>query len=116
MPVPSAIRNLVFLGLALSAGWWLRGANSPVLAQHAISSSSHSASTGSGDSLAFQVNGSGPDSTLMVYNPGNHTLYFYPRIGAGNSSVNCSTSFRIDRPGAPIERGGCPVGELLPPH
>jgi len=67
-------------------------------------------------SLAFQMTGVGTQAALTVYNPANRTLYVYPRIGEGNSYVSCSYSFRVSRPGAPIERENCPVGDQLPQH
>jgi len=85
-----------------------------VQAQRASSSSS---ARGAGDgNLAFQMTGAGPDASLTIYNPENHTLYVYSRVGAGNSQINCAYSFRITKPGAPLERENCPIGEFLPPQ
>jgi hypothetical protein len=62
------------------------------------------------------MTGAGPDASLTMYNPENRTLYVYPRIGAGNPQINCTYSFRVTKPGAPLERENCPVGEFLPPQ
>jgi hypothetical protein len=111
----SFIRDLALVGLAAAAGWWWRGGSAVVLAQHASSSSARDSSAGV-SSLAFQMTGTGPQAALTVYNPANQTLYVYSRIGEGNSYLNCSYSFHISRPGAPIERENCPVGDQLPQH
>jgi hypothetical protein len=113
MRVGSVIRDLALVCVAVAVGWWWRGAGTTVLAQH--SSSSSSARGGDG-TLAFQVTGAGPDALLTVYNPDNHTLYMYPRIGSGNSYIGCSYSFKVGNPGAAIQRENCPVGQQAPPR
>jgi hypothetical protein len=100
----SVIRDLALVCIAVAIGWWLRGAGTPVQA------SSSSGST----PLAFQMTGTGPDALLTLYNVDNRTLYVYPRIGAGSSSINCAYSFRVASPGAPLQRDNCPLGELAP--
>jgi|ERR1035437_5052267 hypothetical protein len=109
MQVRSVVRDVALVCLAVAIGWWLRGAGMPVMAQRTGSTSS-----GGDAGLAFQINGSGPDASLTIYNSGNHTLYVYQRIGVGSSYVNCDHSFRIKSPGAPLQRENCPIGELLP--
>jgi hypothetical protein len=120
MRVRSVVRDLVLLCLAVAIGWWGRGANTAVLAQHSSSSPSSSSSRGgsaTGDpTLAFQMTGNGPDAALTLYNPGNRTLYVYERAGAGNSVVNCTYSFAIANPGAAMRRENCPVGDLVPKY
>jgi hypothetical protein len=111
MRLHPVVRDVVLLGIALSVGWWWRGAGTTVLAQR---SSSSSLARGGDSTLAFQMIGTGPDALLTVYSPDNRTLYMYPRIGAGSSTVNCAYSFKVSSPGAPLERENCPVGELLP--
>ena len=101
----SVIRDLALLCLAVAVGWWWRGAGTAVLAQR---------SGGSSSTLAFQMTGVGPDALLTVYNADSHTLYMYPRIGAGSSTVNCAYSFKVPSPGAPLQRENCPVGGLMP--
>jgi hypothetical protein len=110
MGVRGLLRDLTLVAVAVGMGWWGRGANMRVLAQKSSSSSSSRDGTGEG-SLSFQFQGPQPQQSLAIYNPANHTLYVYPRVGQGNSHVSCEYSFRIDRPGAPIDRQNCPVGE-----
>ena len=107
------VRDLALLCLAVAVGWWWRGAGTTVLAQRSSSSSS---ARGGDSALAFQMTGAGPDALLTLYNPDNHTLYMYPRIGSGNSYISCAYSFRVANPGAPIQRENCPVGEQAPPR
>jgi hypothetical protein len=105
----SVARDLALVCVAVAIGWWARGAGTTVLAR------GESLSTTEGN-LAFQLSGVAPETALTVYNPGNRTLYVYPRIGAGNSHISCGYSFSIPNPGAAIERSNCPMGELLPQH
>ena len=119
MRLRSVVRDLVLLCLAVAIGWWVRGANTAVMAQHSGSSTSSSSSRGGSatadpPTLAFQMTGNGPDAALTLYNPGNRTLYVYERAGAGNSVVNCTYSFAIASPGAAIRRDNCAVGDLIP--
>ena len=107
MRMRSVVRDVVLAvavaGLGFSAGWWVRSAGTTVLAESGGSS---------GDGLGFQMIGTGPGSTLALYNPENKTLYVYARAGAGESTVNCTYSFTISAPGAPLQRKNCPVGRL----
>jgi hypothetical protein len=113
MRLRSVIRGLALFCLAVAVGWWWRGAGTPVMAQRSSSSSS---ARGGDSNLAFQLNGTGPDASLTVYNPDDRTLYVYLRVGAGNSYVSCGYSFKVSNPGAPIQRENCPVGAQVPPH
>jgi hypothetical protein len=99
--------------VAVVIGWWFRGADSPVMAQRS-NPSSRGSSADAG--LAFQFIGTGPAAALAVYNPANRTVYMYSEVGKGNSPVNCTYSYAIPSPGAPIERANCPVGDLVPQH
>jgi hypothetical protein len=110
----SVVGGVALLCLTVAVGWWLRGGGTSVLAQRSAYSSSSSAR--GGDSLAFQVTGAGPEASLTVYNPDNHTLYIYPRIGSGNSYISCAFSFKVASPGAPIQRENCPIGDQVPPR
>jgi hypothetical protein len=105
----SVLRDLVLVCAAVAVGWWVRGAGTTVLAR------GESSSTTEGN-LAFQLTGVAPETALTLYNPGNHTLYVYPRISQANSHISCGYSFSIPSPGGPIERSNCPMGELLPQH
>ena len=115
MQIRSAIRELVLVGVAVSVGWWLRGAGTTVLAQRSSSTPARGSSSVE-TPLGFQMSGIGREMGLTIYNPGNRTLYVYPGIGSGNSYVACEYSFTISAPGAPIQRENCPVGELFPQH
>ncbi len=105
MRVGSVVRDLALVCLAVAVGWWWRGAGTAVLA----SSSSSSAEA----NLAFQFVGSGPQQSLAVFNPENHTLYVYPRVAEGNSHISCEYSFTINKPGAAMDRQNCPVGDQV---
>jgi hypothetical protein len=103
----SVVRDLALLCLAVAVGWWWRGAGTAVLAEKSGSSSSADAN------LAFQFVGSGPQQSLAVFSPENHTLYVYPRVGEGNSHISCEYSFTISKPGAAMDRQNCPVGDQV---
>lgn len=110
----SVVRDLALVCVAVSIGWWFRGAGTAVLAQR--STSARGAYVGGDANLAFQLVGAGSGASLALYNPANHRLYIYNRVGEGNSYISCGYSFTISNPGAPIERENCPIGDLLPPH
>jgi hypothetical protein len=110
MRLHPVVRDLTLVAIAVSVGWWLRGAGTTVLAQRSSSSSS---SRGSDAGLEFQLSAGGPQSSLTVYSSANHTLYVYPRVGVGNSNISCEYSLTVERPGAPIERKNCPMGEQV---
>jgi hypothetical protein len=106
MRLNPVVRIIALAGIAVSAGWWLRGADTAVMAERS--------SSGSDAGLGFQLSAGGPQSSLTVYNPANHTLYVYPRVGVGSSSINCEYSLTVNQPGAPIQRQNCPVGDQVP--
>jgi hypothetical protein len=112
MRVRSVVRDLALLCLAVAAGWWVRGAERPVLAAGSNSSSSSSRG-GEVGNLAFQLVGNGPQQSLTVYSPEDHTMYVYPQVTVGNSHISCVFSFTLGRLGGPIDRQNCPVGELV---
>lgn len=105
MQIPSFLRNALVLVAALALGWWMRGANAPVLAQRG-------SATSSSENLAFQMIGTGPDSSLVLYNRQTHELYVYARAGAGASMVPCTYSLLVTEPGLPLKRTNCQAGEL----
>jgi len=110
MRLHPVVRDVALVVIAVSAGWWLRGAGTTVLAG---SNSSSSSSRGSDAGLEFQLSAGGPQSSLTVYNPENHTLYVYPRVGQGNSNISCEYSLTVANPGGPIQRTNCPVGQQV---
>lgn len=94
-------RDLLLVGAAVAAGWWIHGADKPVLAQR-----------GTPENLAFQMIGTGPESTLAMYDPLTRVLYVYARTGAGSNHVPCTYGFFISAPGQPLERRNCAPGDL----
>ncbi len=108
MRVRVVVRNTALLCLASAVGWWGRGAERVVLA-----GSSSASSPSSGGPLEFQLSSGGPQASLTVYNPSNHTLYVYPRVGQGNSHISCEYSLTVANAGAAIDRENCPVGEQV---
>lgn len=106
----SFIRDALLVAVAVLAGWWLRSADTAVLAQHSTSSSSARDDGGAG--LSFQFGSGRPEDSLTVYNPASRTLYVYPRVGTGNSHISCQYMFHVKNPGGPIDRENCAVGPL----
>jgi hypothetical protein len=102
------IRDVVLVALALAVGWWVRGTEIKVLAQR--SSSSSTARSAMDASLGFQFGDGNPQQSLTIYNPANHTLYVYPRVGTGNAHISCEYALRVDTPGGPIDRQNCAMG------
>ena len=96
MRLHPVVRDLTLVAIAVSVGWGLRGAGTTVLAQRSSSSSS---SHGSDAGLEFQLSAGGPQSSLTVYSSANHTLYVYPRVGVGNSQINCEYSLTVEGQG-----------------
>ena len=112
MQAKPLVRDLVLLTFATTLGWWAHGANAGV---HAQPAASDSGARGADNDLEFQFNGSNIKDSLTIYNSRDHTLYVYP-AASGSSHINCAYSFRVTKPGAPLERENCPVGEFLPPQ
>lgn len=112
MNLRSFVRDLLLVLAAVAIGWWLHGRDGTVFAQRSSSSSS-ARGAGSEANLAFQFYGNGQDQALAMYNPANHTLYVYPHVGQSNSHISCAYSFTIDRPGGPMDRQNCPLGEQV---
>ena len=106
MRLRSVFRDLALACVAVLIGWWLHKPGTVVLARDS--------GPASDAGLAFQLSGIGPDTSLTVYNPDNRTLYVYQRIGQGNSHISCGYSFTISKPGAPIDRQNCPIGDQVP--
>jgi hypothetical protein len=72
----------------------------------------------SGDSsmgdVQFQLTNVGPTSSLLVYQPRTKTVYVYQGATTGNSALQCSLKFQLDRPGDVIRRVACDVPQLNP--
>ncbi len=114
MRLRSVVRDLALVCLAVAIGWWWRGAGTTVLAQRSSSSSSARGSSTGDSNLAFQFDAGGSQQSLALYDPANHTIYVYPRVGVGNAYINCEYSLTVAVPGAPIRRQNCPMGEQAP--
>lgn len=102
MRVREWLRDAVLVAAAAAVGWWAHGAGAPV----------HAA--GGDGGLAFQFMPGGDQSSLSIYNPSDRTLYVYPRVGVGNSHLNCQYMFHLRSPGGSIDRENCRPGEALP--
>lgn len=98
-----ARNGLAFAGL-LAVGFWL-GADRAAGA---------STNQGGGGDVEFQLTGISPTSSLMVYQPGMKTVYVYQGATTGNSALQCSFMFQLDRPGNVIRRIPCGVQQLNP--
>ena|SRR5438105_4695999 len=108
MEMRGLVRDVLLVAVAVMVGWWVRGADAPVSAQHSSSSSSARSTGESG--LSFQFQDGSPQQSLTIYNPTNRTLYVYPRIGTGNSHISCEYMLKVASPGAPIDRQNCQIG------
>jgi len=91
---------LAVLGL-LAAGFWLGSVNQV-----------KAASSDSGD-VEFQLSGVNETSSLLIYQPGSKTVYVYRGATTGNSMVQCSFKYLLDKPGGPIQRVNCPMGSAM---
>jgi hypothetical protein len=61
----------------------------------------------------FQLTTVNQTSSLLVYQPDTKTIYVYQGATTGNSAVQCSFKFQLDRPGGVIQRVPCPVASLV---
>jgi hypothetical protein len=96
-------KELARNGLALigvfALGYWLAGARTV----HA-----------SGDEVQFELQGVSENSSLLVYQPANKTVYVYRAAMTGNSELQCNFQFELTKPGGVIHRRNCSVQSLLP--
>ncbi|MGD0741412.1 MAG: hypothetical protein ABR957_17615 [Terracidiphilus sp.] len=97
-------RNGLALVGVLALGFWL-GAGRTVKASSAESSA--------GD-VEFQLTNVGPASSLLVYQPRTNTVYVYQGATTGNSALQCSFMYQLQRPGDVIRRVPCDVQRLIP--
>jgi hypothetical protein len=96
-------RNALALVGILALGFWLGSART-VKAE----------SYGSISDVQFQLAGVNEHSSLLVYQPESKTVFVYQGATTGNSSLQCSYMFKLDRPGSVIRRINCPVSHLTP--
>lgn len=94
--------GLAFVGV-MALGFWLG-------AGRAVNASSDS----SGQGVQFQLTGLDHSSSLLVYHPGTKTVYIYQDAMQGNSALQCTYMFQMDRPGDVIRRVPCGVQKLIP--
>jgi hypothetical protein len=98
------VRNGLALVGVLALGYWL-GAGRAVMAS----------SYGQSDAdVQFQMTGVNETSSLLVYQPATKTVYVYRGAMVGNSALQCSYKFQLDKPGGVIQRLSCPVPSLIP--
>ena len=92
--------SLVTLG-AFTLGWFAHRTNVV-----------HAAESGP---FLFQVQGTGGEMSLSIYDTSDRTIYVYLGATGGSSNVNCSYKFHLSaRHGGPLTRTNCPIGSPLP--
>ena len=90
-------RNALAMVGVLALGFWLGSALTVKAAGY-----------GSSGDLQFQLAGVSDHSSLLLYSPGSQTVYVYQGATTGNSELQCSFKFQLDRPGGVIHRVNCP--------
>ncbi|HEX4032238.1 MAG TPA: hypothetical protein VHX20_17875 [Terracidiphilus sp.] len=98
------MRNGLALAAVLALGLWLG-------ASRTVKASSYQAG---GDGVQFQLAGVNQTSSLLVYQPTAGTVYVYQGATTGNSALQCSYKFQLNRPGEVIRRVPCNVPSLNP--
>lgn len=88
-------RNGLALVGVLALGFWLGSART-------VKAASYDA----GD-MQFQLAGVTDHSSLLLYDPGAKTVYVYQGATTGNSDLQCSFKFLLDRPGGLVRRINC---------
>jgi len=96
-------KGLALVGI-LALGVWLG----------AIRSVKASSDESNGQGVQFQLAGISESSALLVYQPETKTVYVYQGATLGNSALQCSYMFRMERPGGVIRRVPCAVPNLIP--
>ena len=95
--------GLALIGVS-ALGFWLG-------AGRTVNASSGESSTGD---VEFQLTSVSPSSSLMVYQPRTNTVFVYEGATTGNSALQCSFMFQLQRPGDVIRRVPCDVQKLIP--
>ncbi len=67
-----------------------------------------------GEDVQFQLHGVNADNGLLLYYPGQRTLYVYQAIMTGNSTLQCSYKLKLGEPGGVIHRQQCDIQRLIP--
>ena len=60
----------------------------------------------------YELQGTGPDAQLSVYDSTNRTSSVDQGVGSGSDLKPCSYQFQLGRPGAPVRRVPCAIGTL----
>jgi len=98
-----AKKGFALIGV-LALGFWLGSARS-------VRASSDESASGV---LQFQLTSVNPASSLLVYQPKTNTVYVYQGATIGNSALQCSFMFQLERAGQVIRRVPCEVPKLIP--
>ncbi|HWG20840.1 MAG TPA: hypothetical protein VG225_09940 [Terracidiphilus sp.] len=96
------MRNGLALVGVLAIGFWLGSGR-------IVKASSYESSGG----VQFQLTGINESSSLLVYKPEAKTVYVYRGATTGNSALQCSYMFQLDRPGEVIRRVPCSMQSLI---
>ena len=67
-----------------------------------------------GIGVQFQLAGLSESSALLIYQPETKTVYVYQGATQGNTALQCTYMFHMDRPGGVIRRIPCAVPQLNP--
>ena len=84
--------------VALALGMWLGNVRAARASSYA----------GDGE-LQFQLTGLNENSSLLVYQPSNRTVYVYQGAMTGSALIGCSHMFHLGKPGEPIRRENCAI-------
>lgn len=93
------LRDAALIALAMTIGWWAH-AGGAVRAQDS--------------GLIFQLQGMNQGTALTVYSPDQKTIYVYPNVTVGFSTLNCAFAFKLDKPGGAIQREQCKPPRFQP--
>ena len=66
------------------------------------------------EEVQFQLHGVNANNGLLLYYPGQHTLYVYQGIMTGNAALQCSYKLKLSDPGGVIRRQQCDLQRLIP--
>jgi len=84
-------RNLLAVGVLLAAGYWVGNVRQV-----------HAAGYSTASEVQFQLTGVNENSSLLVYQPGNKTVYVYRGATVGNATVQCSFKYVLGEPGGAV--------------
>ena len=93
------LRDAALIALAMAIGWWAH-AGRAVQAQNS--------------DVLFQLQGMNQGTALTLYYPDQKTIYVYPNVAVGFSTLNCAFAFKLDAPGGAIERQQCKAPRFQP--